>query len=86
MPSDDLGREHAGSLVGTLGSAVPTRAVKAEIVFHLLCFGDFKNGRNHKITSGLTLRMVILFLPRAKPNVQFSSLFLNHIPFVTSIL
>lgn len=44
MPSDDLGREHAGSLVGTLCSAVSTRAVKAEIVFHLLCFGDFKMG------------------------------------------
>lgn len=77
MPSEDWGRKHDGGLVGTLRLAVSTRAVKAETVFHLLCFGVFKNWRNHKITSGLTLTMVILFHPRAKPHVQFSSLFLN---------
>lgn len=53
------------------------RAVKAETVFPSSVFWDFKNGRNYKITSGLPLMMVILFLARAKPNIQFSSLFLN---------
>lgn len=71
MPSDGWGCEHIGNL------AVPMRAVKAGTVSHLLCFGDFKHWRNHKITSGLTLTMMTLFHPRAKPNVQFSSLFWN---------
>lgn len=73
MPSDDWGREHAGSLVGMQFQ----RGLWKLQVSHLLCFGDFKNWRSHKITSGLTLRMVTLFHPRAKPSVQFSSLFLN---------
>lgn len=68
-----MGPEHVGSLVGT----VSMRAEKAETVSPLLCFGDFKHWRNHKISSGLTLMMVTLFHPRAKPNVQFSSLFPN---------
>lgn len=81
--SDDAGRKCDASLVGTLGSAISEGCGELKPLF-LISY--VKGGEKiTKITSGLKIMMVILFHPRTKPNVQFSSLFPNSVsrtPFV----